>query len=282
MVNSFKNILEKNLKNNKVLTTSEVASADFISIFASHVRSDDEVLSKVVLENSSAKKYYLHAFADSVYEQAAEFIKYEVGTEEGVIALLAHFLIEENDTLSEELQEFLDELDDGYLSAESNVGEEELEDLVEDFNKASKAVLYVGEDVIEHPQANNIAQLICMIANYTKMYVVLPQNLQDITPTNNQPCINVEEVEDLPAYNGCISYLCKKGDSTRLFGSKQFAMAAKVQDGMSVTLAFDGQTFNRTFVIDSSMKGTVALLTLTEGEHVEGYRFKTTKISING
>ena len=56
-------------------------------------------------------------------------------------------------------EKFFDSLDLGYLSGESNISQEEIE-LLKMFSKRKTApMLIIGEDVINHPRANNIAMI---------------------------------------------------------------------------------------------------------------------------
>jgi len=65
-----------------------------------------------------AKFVYMHPIEDvTLQPNITQFIKYEVGSEEGVAALLAYTLLEDKD-LSKEIEDILEDLDIGYLSAE--------------------------------------------------------------------------------------------------------------------------------------------------------------------
>jgi NADH-quinone oxidoreductase subunit G len=101
-----------------------------------------------------------------------QFVKYEAGSEEGVAALLAATLLRDAD-LPTELRTLIDELDIGNLSAESNVGEEELETLRRSLWKKRNFTLVVGADLYDHPKAESIARLLAAIERYGDFDVLL-------------------------------------------------------------------------------------------------------------
>lgn len=84
-------------------------------------------------------------------------IRYEAGTEEGVLALLVKTLIAQP---WPELKTWIDALDEGNLSAESNVGEEELQKLCVRLKNAQKRTIVAGADLYAHPRAEVIAALL--------------------------------------------------------------------------------------------------------------------------
>ncbi len=125
----------------------------------------------IATKKRRAQFVYMHPIDDiALQNKYTQFIKYEVGSEEGVIALLASYLIKE---ASVEHKNYLEDLDIGYLSGETSVGEEELELLEQRFMKAKNKTLIVGEDLYGHPQAENIAKLVGLIDKYTDFDVVL-------------------------------------------------------------------------------------------------------------
>jgi len=125
----------------------------------------------IATKKQRAKFVYMHPIDDILLQDKyTQFIKYEVGSEEGVIALLASYLIKE---APKNYKDYLEDLDIGYLSGETSVGEEELELLEQKFSKAKNKTLVIGEDLYNHPQASNIAKLVGLIDRYTDFDVVL-------------------------------------------------------------------------------------------------------------
>lgn len=340
-----------------------------------------------------ARVVYMHPIEDgNIQNIVTQFIKYEAGSEEGVAALLAETLLKAAD-LPEGVRKVLNDLDIGNLSAESNVGEEELEALAKSLIKKVGYSLVVGADLYTHPRAENIAKFIALIEKYAGFNVIcvppagnalgvslicdLDDQAEGTTVGYNvkgdftlsalgdgdldMPALNQQEgtltglnkrvvpmnvavsyhgyvlndianalglnaeytidytqalptdkgfeavvFDDLPDYfdtkgvehrgyllrdvevsvdesieepsemdgiDGAVVYNCNPqehfsaftGKSKKLLqeayliGSEQFATAAKLSDGASVSFEVDGVRFDRVFKIDTSLKGTIAL-----------------------
>ncbi len=119
-----------------------------------------------------ARVAYMHPIEDEELSNiVTQFIKYEVGSEEGVVALLVDTLLRDIE-LPKNIRAILDELDIGNLSAESNVGEEELEALQKSLIKKRGFSLVVGSDLYAHPRATNIAKLLALLEKYAEFNVV--------------------------------------------------------------------------------------------------------------
>ncbi len=119
-----------------------------------------------------ARVVYMHPLEESEIQNiVTQFIKYEAGSEEGVAALLAETLLKEAE-LPKGVRDFLESLDIGNLSAESNVGEEELEALKRSLLKKSGFSLVVGQDLYMHPRAEHIAKLIALLEQYAGFNVI--------------------------------------------------------------------------------------------------------------
>ncbi len=119
-----------------------------------------------------ARVAYMHPLEDLEMKNiVTQFIKYEVGSEEGVAALLVATLLKEIE-VPEKVKTFLDDLDIGNLSAESNVGEEELDALRKSLIKKSGFSLVVGSDLYAHPRAAQIAKLLALLEKYADFNVV--------------------------------------------------------------------------------------------------------------
>jgi NADH-quinone oxidoreductase subunit G len=87
-------------------------------------------------------------------------------------------LIQDKD-LTKTISKFINDLDIGYLSAESNVGEEELELLQKSMDKKQGYSLIVGSDLYAHPRAKEIAKLIALFELYGDFKVIC------VPPTTN-------------------------------------------------------------------------------------------------
>ena len=119
-----------------------------------------------------ARVAYMHPLEDTEIQNiVTQFIKYEAGSEEGVAALLADALLKDVE-LPKTVRAFLDDLDIGNLSAESNIGEEELEALQKSLIKKSGFSLVVGSDLYAHPKAEQIAKLLALLEVYADFNVI--------------------------------------------------------------------------------------------------------------
>jgi NADH-quinone oxidoreductase subunit G len=401
-------------------TIDAVRQSDAVIVFGGRVSSDNPGLRYAMTtaaRHNGAKVIYMHPMEDELLQNTVtQFVKYEVGTEEGVIAMLAKTLLEGSD-LNDERRTFFDGLDEGYLCAESNVGDEEFSRIAKSCVRAKQKTLVIGSDVFNHKRAENIARLCAMIETYTDFsvvvvptsvntvgvsliceldvdngssenivgynrsgtytmgsvddvnlslpslnqqegtfvsinYQVLPTNvavafdgytLNDLASSlglksentidytsklpkekgfsgvdfdqlsnfytafgedkrgymleNCDVDVNekLEEVEDLPEFNGTVVYQCNpvnqfnaytarteqlEKDAT-LRGSAQFAAAAKIADGDKIRVEFPHSTQERTFKLDPSFKGTIALIPSYDVEFgvlSEQYRFEKVKI----
>ncbi len=150
-------------------TSESIKKADFIVSLGSKIADDIPGLKFRVNEavkKNSARYYYCHPIEDSALKGIlTTHIKYEVGSEEGVIALMAKAILQDKE-LPKEVKTFLDELDDGYISAESNVGEEEIEKLQKELKRKKSLQFIVGNDLYAHPQAENIAKILGLIERF--------------------------------------------------------------------------------------------------------------------
>ena len=153
-----------------------IKNSDAVMVFGTRINDDNPMVKYHISMASKwhrARVVYLHPLEDPVMSKiATQFIKYEVGSEEGVAALLAEAILG-GKKLSNTAKEYLDDLDIGNLSAESNVGEEELEELVRSFEKKERFSLVVGADLYTHPQAAQIARILALFERYGNFNVVL-------------------------------------------------------------------------------------------------------------
>jgi NADH-quinone oxidoreductase subunit G len=153
----------------------DISSSKAVIIFGSRINNDAPAVKYHINMASKwhrARVAYLHPLEDKeIQNMVTQFIKYEVGSEEGVAALLAETLLKTVE-LPKTIRTFLDTLDIGYLSAETNVGEEELEALEKSLQKKDGFSLVVGSDLYSHPRAEQIAKLIALLEVYAGFNVV--------------------------------------------------------------------------------------------------------------
>jgi len=119
-----------------------------------------------------ARVAYMHPIEDSEIQHiVTQFIKYEAGSEEGAVALLAQTLLADGD-IPDTVCQALADLDIGNLSAESNIGEEELEALRRSLLKRHGFSLVIGEDLYAHPRAEQIATWVALLERYAGFNVI--------------------------------------------------------------------------------------------------------------
>ncbi|HFU77200.1 MAG TPA: 2Fe-2S iron-sulfur cluster binding domain-containing protein [Epsilonproteobacteria bacterium] len=119
-----------------------------------------------------ARVAYMHPIEDAEIKNiVTQFIKYEPQSEEGVAALLVEMLLRDVEVPAG-VKAFLHDLDIGNLSAESNVGEEELELLRKSMLKKNGFSLVIGSDLYAHPRAEQIAKVLALVEKYANFNVV--------------------------------------------------------------------------------------------------------------
>lgn len=260
-----------------------IAQSDMIIVFGGRVSCDNEAVYDAVVsaKNNGAKVIYMHPLEDVLMDGIiTQMVKYEAGSEEGVIAMLAKTLLDGCET-SDAVQQFLYDLDEGYLCAESNVGDEEFGLIFETAAASHKKTLVVGLDLLNHKNSSNIAKICGVIDSATTFSVVIASKYSD---GNSVEMLDIRQkgvldpVSPLPEYNGTVVYQCypnKQSNNDTLRGSAQFATAARLNNGDCVTI--DGYDGTKTFVVDETLKGTIALNVLHEGSNC-GYRFEKIKL----
>ena len=151
------------------VTLESLKSCDGIVVIGSRIATDNPAIRYAMTtaaRHQGAKVIYAHPMEDALLQNTVtQFVKYEVGTEEGVMATLAQALLEGHQT-DPATQAWLEDLDVGYLSAESNVGEEEAAQIRQQLLRTQKRTLVLGSDLFSHPRAQNIARIAGLIAKY--------------------------------------------------------------------------------------------------------------------
>lgn len=153
-----------------------VKSSDAIIVLGGRINDDNPMVKyhiAMASKRNRARVVYCHPLEDTnINALVTQFIKYEVGSEEGVVALLGTVLLK-NATLPLEIESYFEDLDIGNLSAESNVGEDELEKVAIAFERKKSKTLIVGADVYNHPRAKQIGMLLGVIERYSDLRVLL-------------------------------------------------------------------------------------------------------------
>jgi len=169
---SYSTITGKSLYGGTLKALSESRA---VIVMGSRINDDSPVVKYHINMASKwhrARVAYMHPLEDKEIQNiVTQFIKYEAGSEEGVAALLADTLLKEIE-LPKAIRAFMDDLDIGNLSAESNIGEEELEALRKSLIKKSGFSLLVGSDLYAHPRAAHIAKLVALLEEYAGFNVI--------------------------------------------------------------------------------------------------------------
>lgn len=260
-----------------------LAQSDMIIVLGGRISCDNKSVYDAVVDAASkgAKVIYMHPIEDVLMDGIiTQMVKYEAGSEEGVIAMLAKTLLNGCET-SGAVQQFFDDLDEGYLCAESNVGDEEFGFIFETASASPKKTLIIGLDFFNHKCSANIAKICGLIDSASHFSVAVASGYSD---GHSDEILDIREdgvldpVSSLPEYNGTIVYQCyskKQSNNDTLRGSAQFAIAARLNSGERVSM--DGYDGIKTFVVDETLKGTIALNVLDD-ESNGGYRFEKIKL----
>ena len=152
-----------------------ITRSDVVIVLGTRVRNDAPMVQYAINQASKwqrARVVYMHPMEDAQMQHiVTQLIRYEAGTEAGVLALLAASILP-RDVLPEAVQTVIDDLDIGYLSAESNVGEEELEALRLSMWKRRRYSLVIGADAYAHADAETIAHWAALFERYGGFNVV--------------------------------------------------------------------------------------------------------------
>ncbi len=259
-----------------------ISKSDYIISFGSFLAADNVEIQESIIESiakNSAEFIYMHPIDNidlKVYY--SQLIKYEVGSEEAVAALLLDTFVKESDS---NVKSFVDDLDIGYISAESSAGEEEFEEAYERSLSKSNKTIILGRDIFTHERVENIIKILSVIRKYSDINIVCLDE-------NNKNCINqmsneiLEEVEDLHSYNGTVIYRTYGEENTDfLIGSESFARIAKIANNDGIFINFSGNKIEKSFKIDKNLYGTIALCAMNNDDSnslSKGYRYKQVKI----
>ncbi|PWE22100.1 hypothetical protein DF188_03030 [Aliarcobacter skirrowii] len=224
------------------------------------------------LKNSSknqAKIIYMHPIDKyELKDFYNSFIKYEVGSEEAILALILYFFSKDKKIISN----YLEELDIGYLSAESSAGEDEFEEAFEIYEESLKKALILGDDLLNHKSIENIVQLIKNIEKYTDFNPIFTsKELENMVKNSSET--KLVEPKNLESFNGTVIYFLGKNsleDDSKIIASQTFLNVAKLSNNDFVTFNCDNKEFKKQVVLDKNLLGTIALI----NEDISTYKFR--------
>jgi len=231
-----------------------VKQADAAIIIGSRIATDNPGVRYALTtaaRHNGAKIVYAHPIEDALMQNTiTQLMKYEAGSEEGVMALLANALLKEIET-DEETKAFLNDLDLGYLEAESNVGDDEFVLMNKSFARANNHVLIIGSDVFAHKKAKNIAKLAALIEKYTNFSLLIVPTEVNTLGTSLICDLDVDEnISNVVGYNASGEFIISS-----LKGAHLAIPSLNQQEGsvvsidnrvlaLNVALSFDGYNLN--------------------------------------
>lgn len=249
----------------------ELKNSDFIISLGTFF--EDESLRNIVLNRAKNVNFVYMSPIDNhlLKDSYNQFIKYEAGSEEAVLALLLNAFANH---LDDKTKNYLDDLDLGYLAAESSAGEEEFEEANDLSFEASNRVLVVGDDIKNHFRVENIARLLGRVQKFTELSVIiLDEELEKkIDHFENEV---LEDIDNLKSFNGTVVYEIL-ADEKYLISSQTFLNIAKIKDGDHIEIFTKNQNYKRVVKLDTNLLGTIALLEVKEFS--KDYRYKQAKI----
>ncbi|NPA12336.1 MAG: hypothetical protein GXO62_08835 [Epsilonproteobacteria bacterium] len=224
---------------------------------------------KISIGNLPLKSIKADVFLHPV--RVDESITYEPMAEEAVIALIAkHFC---DGKVPEVVQEFFDEMDDGYLFGESNFDEFDLE-------KLKVGEIIVGRDIHLHPNVENIKKLLEVLREFggfkisgiklPDIFAPSDPELAEIVEVEKE--VKIDEIEELPSFDGSVVYMCDDPNVVKdneLLCSHQFVIANKIK---SLEVSVNDKPLKIKKL--PNLKGTFGVMLAK----VEDYPFKRVKI----
>ena len=235
-------------------TLESLKASDAIIMIGSRIATDNpgvRYAMTTAARHNGAKVVYMHPLEDALLQNTVtQFVKYEVGTEEGVLALLAQTLIVNQDMTKRE-QAFLAGLDEGYLSAETNVGDDELSQIQKQLIRTKKQTLVIGADLLAHDRAENIAKLVALIEKYSDFKILIVPSEVNTLGVALVADLDVEEpTDDVVGYNAKGDFVISAlgdGDLDVPAFNQQEGTVVSIDKRVlptNVALGFEGYTLN--------------------------------------
>ena len=235
-------------------TLDALKQAEAVVVIGSRVATDNPGVRYALTtasRHNGAKIVYAHPMEDTLMQNTAtQFMKYEAGSEEGVMALLANELLKGID-IDEQTRAFLDNLDLGYLEAESNVGDEEFVAMHKSFARAQNKVLVLGSDLFAHDRAQNIAKLGAIIEKYTEFsLLIIPSEVNTLGVSLLCNLDTDENISNVVGYNAPGEFIISSLDDADLAMpalNQQEGTVVSIDNRvlpLNVALPFDGYNLN--------------------------------------
>ena len=200
--------------------------------------------------SSLAQKIILHPIADTRFDDSTLQIQYEIGTELGVATLLTKAILSKAvlgfsgaklDFATNVLKRF-SSFDFGYISSESSLSEEELENIVQACEEGKKCCIFLGNAFAYHKDKELIYEVVRLLSKVADIPIIANNNALDMPDLAFLDRLE-SSLEDLPESNGAFVYFTPnaldsedcRGDC-RIYATKQFLALAKSKNGDKITL----------------------------------------------
>lgn len=145
-----------------------------------------------------------------------------------------------------------DDLDEGYLSAESCFGEEEALEVLE-FLQNAKCIIF-DENLKQHKDFENIKYFLTRLCEKFNLILVCTDEEESVLSVQKE----FDDLLELDNFDGIV-VLKNRLKDLNLHCSASFALIAKVKDQDDIELKLNNQIFKTKVCIDPNLKGTVAL-----------------------
>ncbi|ASQ29871.1 hypothetical protein CAV_0199 [Campylobacter avium LMG 24591] len=202
---------------------------------------------------NTEENFYISCIKDKAFK--AKFFKCEIASISFVLALLAKFACDD-----------FSHFDEGFLSAESCVGEEEISEILA-FLKEAEFIVF-DENLKHHQDYENIKFFLSFLARKFDLKLTCSNQKED----ELKPC-EFKGLQDLQNYDGLVVFKALLDDGF-LHCSRQFLTLCKLNDKDEICINFEGKSINTKIILDENLQGTIAFLNFKD----EGFAFK--KVSV--
>ncbi len=155
-------------------TSNTVSSSDIIIMVGVRVVNDHPGIKyhvNMALKKRKSEFIYMHPIDDiALHDKYTQFIEYEVGSEEIILAMLAYYLM---DSIPDEHREYFNRLNIEHLCAKSSTYRDDFGLISSKLARRKNRTLIIGSDMYSHKNATNIAKLIGLIERYSDFTVML-------------------------------------------------------------------------------------------------------------
>jgi NADH-quinone oxidoreductase subunit G len=231
-----------------------IKQSDAVIVIGSRIATDNPGVRyavSIASKHNGAKVVYAHPIEDYLMQNVTtQLMKYEVGTEEGVMALLAYAILQDAD-LDDDERAFFDDLDLGHIGAETNIGEEELSLMMKSFSRAKNRTIIIGNDLIAHERSSNIAKLAALIEKYSDFsLVIVPREVNTLGCSLINTLDEDEDISNVVGYNAKGDFVISSFEDADLAIpalNQQEGTVVSIDNRVlptNVALGFDGYTLN--------------------------------------